>query len=130
MQISRTSRAFVGFAVIGLFLSALAGAATAGSFKSLMGQMSGNTTGAKAVLSNFDTQAAEQILRRYLSDARAADDLVAGSGGPKERDFHVRFGKIAQIAEAASQQRPDRAAFRSAVIAIAAECKSCHTAYK
>ncbi|MFJ6327546.1 MULTISPECIES: hypothetical protein [unclassified Rhizobium] len=114
----------------GLVLAALAGPAVAASLKSVMGSMGDNTTSAKAVLANFDGKAAEQVLRRYAADAEAADAMFAGQGSAKERDLHARFSRMAVIAGTASQQTQDKASFRKAFVAVAAECKSCHTAYK
>jgi cytochrome c556 len=123
---SKLSR-YVG---VGLVFAVLAGPAVAASLKSIMGSMGDNTTSAKAVLANFDSRAAEQVLQRYAADAEAADTMFANQSGTKEKDLHARFSRMAMIANAASQQAQDKASFRKAFVAVAAECKSCHTAYK
>jgi hypothetical protein len=115
---------------VGLVLAVLVGPAAAASLKSIMGNMGDNTTSAKAVLANFDGKAAEQVLRRYAADAQAADAVFANQSGAKEKDLHARFSKMAMIADAASQLAQDKASFRKAFVAVAAECKACHTAYK
>jgi len=114
----------------GLVLAVLAGPAVAASLKSIMGSMGDNTTSAKAVLANFDSKAAEQVLQRYVADAEAADAVFANRNGAKEKDLHARFSRMAMIANAASQQAQDKASFRKVFVAVATECKSCHTAYK
>jgi cytochrome c556 len=114
----------------GLVLAVLVGPAAAASLKSIMGDMGDNTTSAKAVLANFDSKAAEQVLRRYAADAQAVDAMFANQNGSKEKDLHARFVKMAMIADAASQQAQDKASFRKAFVAIATECKSCHSTYK
>jgi cytochrome c556 len=115
---------------VGLVLAVLAGPAVAASLKSIMGSMGDNTTSAKAVLANFDSKAAEQVLQRYAADAAAADAVFANRSGAKEKDLHARFSRMEMIANTASQQAQDKASFRKAFVAVAAECKSCHTAYK
>ncbi len=124
---SSNLRRYIG---AGLVIAVLGGPAAAASLKSIMGGMADNTTSAKAVLANFDTNAAEQVLRRYAADAEAADTMFANQRGGKEKDLHARFSKMAVIANTASQQAQDKASFRKAFVAIATECKSCHTAYK
>jgi hypothetical protein len=114
----------------GLVLAVLVVPAAAASLKSIMGNMGDNTTSAKAILANFDSKAAEQILRRYAADAQAADAMFPNQSGTKEKDLHARFSSMAMIADAASQQVQDKASFRKAFVAVAAECKSCHTVYK
>ena len=114
----------------GLVLAVLAGPAVAASLKNIMGSMGDNTTSAKAVLANFDSKAAEQVLRRYAADAEAADAMFASQSSAKEKDLHARFSKMVMIAGTASQKAQDKASFRKAFVAVAAECKSCHTAYK
>jgi cytochrome c556 len=114
----------------GLVLAVLVGPAAAASLKSIMGSMGDNTTSAKAVLANFDSQAAEQVLQRYAADAKAADAMFANESGAKAKDFHARFNKLAMIADVATQQAQDKASFRKEFVAVAAECKACHTAYK
>ncbi|WP_168879223.1 cytochrome c [Rhizobium sp. P28RR-XV] len=131
MTVSRKSSSKLNrYIGTGLVLAILAGPAVAASFKSIMRSMGDNTTSAKAVLANFDSKAAEQILQRYAADAEAADALFANQSGPREKDLHARFKKMATIANSASQQAQDRASFRKAFVAVAAECKSCHTTYK
>lgn len=124
---SSNLRRYIGAALV---LAVLVGPAAAASLKSIMGGMADNTTSAKAVLANFDTNAAEQVLRRYAADAQAADSMFANQRGAKEMDIHARFSKMAMIANTASQQTQNKASFRKAFVAIATECKSCHTAYK
>lgn len=129
-QSRKTSSRPNSYFCAGLVLAVLAGPAVAASLKSIMGSMGDNTTSAKAVLANFDSKAAEQVLQRYAADAEAADAMFAKQSGVKEKDLHARFSKLVMIANTASQQAQDKASFRKAFVAVAAECKSCHTTYK
>jgi len=92
--------------------------------------MRDNTTSAKAVLANFDSASAKQIMQRYASEAQAASDMFAGQGGAKEKDLSARFKQLAAMADATSQAPLNKASFRKAFAEVAGECKSCHSAYK
>ncbi|NLS20370.1 cytochrome c [Rhizobium sp. P40RR-XXII] len=113
-----------------LVLSVVVGPAFAASLKSIMGDMRDNTTSAKAVLANFDSTAAKQVLQRYASQAQAASDMFGGQGGAKERDLSARFQKLAAMAAAASQAPQSKPSFRKTFTEVASECKSCHSTYK
>ncbi len=113
-----------------LVLTIAVGPAFAASLKSIMGDMRDNTTSAKAVLANFDSTSAKQIMQRYASEAQAASDMFARQGGAKEKDISSRFKQLAAMADAASQAPLNKASFRKAFAEVAGECKSCHSAYK
>ncbi len=113
-----------------LVLVVLVGPALAASLKNIMGDMGDNTTTAKAVIANFDNAAAQKVLRRYAADAQAAGDMFASQGSAKEKDLRARFIKMATVADNASQSVQDKASFRKAFVAVAGECKSCHSTYK
>ncbi|MFS8116233.1 hypothetical protein QD460_31425 [Rhizobium jaguaris] len=95
-----------------------------------MAEMRDNTTSAKAVLANFDSASAKQIMQRYASEAQDASDMFAGQGGVKEKDLSSRFKQLATMADAASKDSLNKASFRKAFAEVASECKSCHSAYK
>lgn len=102
--------------------------ALAASFKGVMGEMKQTTTVAKGVLSNFDQVKANALLHQYSAQALAADKLYSGGNDAKAADFHKRFAALAAAADSA--KATDAASFRSAFTTIAAQCRSCHSAYK
>jgi cytochrome c556 len=113
----------------GFLLAALAIPAAAASLKGVMGSMGDTTASAKAVLSNFDSQTASQVLRHYTDDVRRADAFVAAGSSAKEQDFHARFNKLIEITGSASQKSLDKTSFRETMTAVITECKSCHSKY-
>lgn len=119
----------IGLAATALIAS-LCVPALALSLKGIMKQMSGNTSSGKALLSDFNAATAKAVLKRYAADARSAGSVATGKGAAQTRDLVERFDKMATTADAAAQGTLDEAAYRKAFLSIAADCKSCHSAYK
>ncbi len=113
-----------------LILAVAVAPAFAASLKSIMSEMRDNTSSGKAVLANFDSASAKEIMQRYASEAQAASDMFAGQGGAKEKDLSSRFKQLAAMADAASQAPLNKASFRKAFAEVTSGCKSCHSAYK
>lgn len=129
-KLQRLSKRSCCYIATALVLTIVVAPAFAASLKSIMGDMGDNTTAAKAVLANFDSASAKQVLQHYASEARAASDMFTGQGSAKEKDLSARFKKLATMADAASQAPQNKATFRSAFADVASECKSCHSIYK
>jgi hypothetical protein len=108
-------------------LAGLSVPALAATLKSIMSEMKQTTTAAKGVLSNFDQTQADALLHQYATQAIAAGKLIGG-GDAKAVDFQKRFAALAATANNA--RATNAASFHTAFSAIAAQCRSCHSAYK
>lgn len=103
--------------------------AQAGPFKQNMQRLGQTTKAVKAELSAFDAGNAAALLQRYVEEAREGEALSVDPSA-KSKDLHARFARLASTAQAAAGSVTNAAQLRTAFVAIAVQCKSCHSVYK
>jgi cytochrome c556 len=98
--------------------------AQAASIKSIMREMRATTREASALTQGaFDAAAARNLLEKLASEAEAS----AQAAGPASS---ARFAKFAADARNAAASAQTGAQFKSALGALASECRSCHDAMR